>query len=45
MSVGFVYHPREDIDNRIETTLIGNISKLKKITNFKINDPIKKLIF
>lgn len=33
------------IDNKIETTLIGNISKLKKITNFKINDPIKKLIF
>ena len=33
------------IDNRIETTLIGNISKLKKITNLKINDPIKKLIF
>ena len=35
----------EFIDNKVETSLIGDISKLKKITKLKINDPIKKLIF
>tara|TARA_B100000989_G_scaffold285589_1_gene253435 strand:- start:16808 stop:17620 length:813 start_codon:yes stop_codon:yes gene_type:complete len=35
----------EFIDNKIETSLVGNISKLKKITKLKINDPVKKLIF
>ena len=35
----------EFIDNKVETSLIGDISKLKKITKFKINDSIKKLIF
>ena len=35
----------EFIDNNTATSLVGNISKLKKITNFKINDSIKRLIF
>lgn len=35
----------EFIDNKIETSLIGNISKLKKITKLNINDPVKRLIF
>ena len=35
----------EFIDNKIETSLIGNISKLNKITKLKIDDPIKRLIF
>ena len=33
------------IDNNTATSLVGNISKLKKITNFRINDSIKRLIF
>ncbi len=35
----------EFIDNRVETSLIGNVSRLKKITKLKIDDPIKRLIF
>ncbi len=35
----------EFIDNNTATSLVGNISKLKKITNFRINDSIKRLIF
>ncbi|PDH19047.1 MAG: NAD-dependent dehydratase [Pelagibacterales bacterium MED-G41] len=35
----------EFIDNTTATSLVGNISKLKKITNLRINDSIKKLIF
>ncbi len=33
------------IDNNHQTSLIGNITKLKRIKNFKINSSIEKLIF
>ena len=33
------------VDNKKSTSLIGNVSKLKKIINFEINKSIEKLIF
>jgi len=33
------------IDNKLQTSLIGDIKKLKKITNFKSHKSIEKMIF